>query len=129
MLSYFIVLPCKKGGRTQKSDLLTGIDRFEGSAEGNLGLSESNVATNKAVHWLGAFHIALDIFDGLRLILGQRIWEFGFELGLQFVIWWESVAIDLSTLAIKGDELIGQFIDPVLDFPFSLLPFAGREAG
>ena len=64
LLERFVVLIAEDGRRRQHGDLLTVRNGFERRAHRNFGFAVSDVATYKAVHWHGRFHVPLDIRDG-----------------------------------------------------------------
>ena len=80
LLESFEVLEGEDGGGREHGDLLVIADGFEGGAHGDFGLAVADVAAEQAIHGLRGFHVANDVFDGLRLIFGFVEFEGVFEL-------------------------------------------------
>ncbi len=72
-----------RGGH-QHSDLMAGIDRFEGGADGQLGFAVADVAAQQAIHRARLAHVVLDGGDGGQLIGRFLIRERGVEFALPF---------------------------------------------
>ena len=104
-------------------------DALKGGPERHLGFAEADVSAEQAFHGDRLFHIGFDGIDRLLLIIGQPIREFLLKLPLQFIVRTKSIAPLLGPCPIKGDEPVGQFIDPILDLLFLPFPFLARKAG
>ena len=82
-LECLVVLQGEHGGRREHRHLLAILHRLEGGAHGHLGLAVTHVAADQTVHGLRRFHIALDVCDGSRLVVGFVEVEGVLELALQ----------------------------------------------
>jgi hypothetical protein len=70
--------------RHQQGHLFAILHRFEGRAQGHLGLAITHVAADQAIHRLRLLHIGLHGADGAQLILSLKVRE----RCLQFVLPW-----------------------------------------
>ena len=86
------VLRHEQRRRGEHGDLLAVLDRLERGADGDLGLAETDVAAQQAIHRVRPLHVDLDIVDGDALIgcLDER--EAIFHLGLPRRVVAEGVA-------------------------------------
>src|ERR1019366_4855237 len=64
----FEMLKYENCSRSQDDDLFTIPESFEGGAHDDFGLAVADVATEKAVHGLGTFHVPLNLGDGGDLV-------------------------------------------------------------
>ena len=64
-----VVLLGENGGGAQHHNLAPAVHAFERGAQGHLRLAKAHVAAKQAIHWFGALHIALDIGDGVQLVM------------------------------------------------------------
>ncbi len=80
------MLKCEHCSRRQHGHLLAVPQRFERRPHHHFRLAETDVAAKQAVHGLGAFHVALDILDGVDLVFGSGEFEGIFELPLPVAI-------------------------------------------
>ena len=62
------VLLYQKSSGSQDGNLKAGHHRFEGCADGDLGLAKSHVTTEQTLHGGGQFHVVLDLTAGSLLI-------------------------------------------------------------
>src|SRR5258708_4114991 len=80
------MLEGEQGSRREDSYLLVVQDGFERCAHGDFCFAVADVATQQAVHRLGAFHVALDVADGGDLVGGflefKGILEFALEIAV-----------------------------------------------
>ena len=65
-LEGFEVLQSEHGRRSEHRHLFPVTQRLERGAHGDFGLAEADVAAQQPVHRLLAFHVALDLTDGLN---------------------------------------------------------------
>ena len=121
------VLAAKEGRGAKQSDLFSSGDGFENRAEGHFGLPEPDIAAKKAIHDFGGFHIGFDFINGFLLIRGQRIGKLRLELALQVVVWGKAETLVADASPIKGDEAIREFVDPLPDLSFFLVPILSRK--
>ena len=63
-----VVLLGQNGRGAEHHDLAAGVHALKRRAQGNLGLAETHVAAQQAVHGLGRLHVGLNVGDGLQLI-------------------------------------------------------------
>ena len=72
----------QNGGRHKYGNLLPIVHSLESGANGNLGLTKTNIPTNQSIHWSFTFHIPFDILCCLTLIWGILINKRCLELQL-----------------------------------------------
>ena len=58
----------QNGRGAEHHDLAAGVHALKRRAQGNLGLAETHVAAQQAVHGLGRLHVGLDVGDSLQLV-------------------------------------------------------------
>ena len=63
-----VVLLGQNGRGAEHHDLAAGVHALKRRAQGNLGLAETHVAAQQAIHGLGRLHVGLDVGDGLQLV-------------------------------------------------------------
>ena len=63
-----VVLLGQNGRGAEHHDLAAGVHALKGCAQGDLGLAETHVAAQQAVHGLGRLHVCLDVGDSLQLV-------------------------------------------------------------
>ena len=63
-----VVLLGQNGRGAEHHDLAAGVHALKRRAQGNLGLAETHVAAEQAIHGLGRLHIGLDVGDSLQLV-------------------------------------------------------------
>ena len=63
-----VVLLGKNSRGAEHHDLAAGVNALKGRAQGDLGLAETHVAAQQAVHGLGRLHVCLDVGDSLQLV-------------------------------------------------------------
>ena len=63
-----VVLLGQNGRGAEHHDLAAGVHALKRRAQGNLGLAETHVAAQQAVHGLGRLHVGLDVGDSLQLV-------------------------------------------------------------
>ena len=72
-----VVLLGQNGRGAEHHDLAAGVHALKGRAQGDLGLAETHVTAQQAVHGLGRLHVGLDVGDGLqlvaRLVVGEAL--------------------------------------------------------
>ena len=72
-----VVLLGQNGRGAEHHDLTAGVHALKGRAQGDLGLAETHVAAQQAVHGLGRLHVGLDVGDSLqlvtRLVVGEAL--------------------------------------------------------
>ena len=78
-----VVLIGEHGRRHEHCDLLAVSGSLEGSADGDFGLAEANVAADEAVHRAVALHVGLDGLSGCQLVGRVLVDKRGLELLLE----------------------------------------------
>ena len=63
-----VVLLGQNGRGAEHHDLAAGVNALKRRAQGDLGLAETHVAAQQAVHGLGRLHVCLDVGDSLQLV-------------------------------------------------------------
>ena len=101
--------------------------RFEGGAQGDLGLAKADIAADQAVHRLGAAHIGFDVLNDTQLIFSFDEGKASFHLVLPSAVWAEGEALRLGALAVHLQQLLRFFFrvapslvprfDPLLRLP------------
>ena len=77
-----VVLLRQNGGRAQHHDLLGVLRRLERRTQRHLGLAESDVAADQAIHRPGRLHVGLDLGDRRQLVGRFVVGEGFFHLAL-----------------------------------------------
>ena len=116
------VLKSQDSRRNQYSDLLAIIHGFKGGTDGDFGLSESNIPTDKTVHRPLAFHVFFDIQGGFFLIRGVFKQKGGFQFVLQIGIRGVLMAFAQSSFGVDLNEVKGNFLNPGLGLLFQFFP-------
>ena len=101
------VLAGQERRRRQDGRLRAVLHRLEDGPHRDLGLPESHVATDQAVHRPGLLHVRLDVGDGLELVLGLDEPEGGLHLGLPRRVGPECVALHRQAATVELDQLFG----------------------
>ena len=63
-----VVLLGQNGRGAEHHDLAAGVHALKRRAQSDLGLAETHVAAQQAIHGLGRLHVGLDVGDGLQLV-------------------------------------------------------------
>ena len=101
------VLLGQHGGRDQDGNLAAIGHGLEGGPQGNLGLAETHVAGDQAVHRARPFHVPLDVVDGLQLVGGLLEAEGGLELVLPRRVGREGLALGHRPGRVQLEKLLG----------------------
>jgi hypothetical protein len=80
VLEGLVVLAGQQRGRTDNGHLLAAHRHHEGGAQGDLGLAETDVAADQAIHRLARAQVAQHVGDGRQLVVGFLVGEAGAEL-------------------------------------------------
>ena len=110
-----------RGGR-EHGDLLAVPQRFESGAHDHFRLAEAHVSAEQPVHGLGALHVALDLFDGVELILGLGELESVLEFALPVAVGGEREAVGNFARGVKLQQLLGHVAHPGFDLGFGARP-------
>ncbi len=122
LLESFEVLEGENRGGRKDGNLFVIGDGLEGGTHGDFGFAVADVAAEQAIHGLGRFHVANDVFDGLGLIFGFVELEGVFEFAEPFVAGRKGVSDGCFTLGVKFEQLIGHVFHGLLDASFGLRP-------
>jgi len=79
LLEGFPVLEGQHGGGREDGDLLVVAEGLEGRAHGDFSFAVAYIAAEQAIHGELGLHVALDVGDGLGLIVGFAVFEGVFE--------------------------------------------------
>ena len=105
------VLCGEQRGRREDSDLLAALDGFERGADRDLGLAESDVAADEAVHRVGPLHVGFDVVDRRGLVGGLDVREGLFHLPLPRCVLAERVPLGIDPLLVEHHQLLGDLVD------------------
>ena len=105
------MLVCKHGCRYHHRHLLVVAGGLEGGTHGNLGLAETDVATDKAVHGLRTLHIGLHLLRHLQLVGSVFVNETGLQFMLHEIVWCKSESALFAAFAIKQYEVAGNVLE------------------
>ena len=113
----------------ENRNLLAVHRRLVRRANRNFSFAETNVAANQPVHWRLAFHIRLDIFDGLKLVGRLFVGKFFLELSLRSVVRVEGETVSGRAARVNFNQLFGNILDGAGGAGLGASPFAGTELG
>src|ERR1700694_3426396 len=109
------------GGR-KHGHLLVVLHSLERGAHSDLGLAITDIAAQQAVHGQRRFHVLLDLFNGLELVVGLVELKGVFELALPLSVNGEGVAFRGLAHGIELKQLIGHIFHGLLDARLGLGP-------
>ena len=121
------VLLGEDGGGHEHGDLLAAHDSFEGSANGDFGFAEADVAADEAVHGLGPFEIQLSRMDRFHLVRSFLEDERAFEFALPWNISRKGEAFLRFARGLDGEELAGEIADGAFGGFFGFGPARAAE--
>ncbi len=105
--------------RHQHGDLFAVHDRLEGRAHGHFGLAIAHIATDQPIHGLLRLHVALDVVDGVELVVGLLEGEAGLQLLLPRSVRAVGMARDQLALGVELEQVVGDVghraLGPLLD--------------
>ncbi len=116
------------GGGHEHGDLLAIHDRFEGGAQGDLGLAVADVAADEAIHRIRPLHVVLDLADDPQLVFGLAVGEAGLEFMLPLSVSREGVTGDRFARGIEVEQFAGQLVGRALRGRPGLAPGALAQA-
>ena len=99
---------------------LPGLRHAERRADGNLGLSETDVAAHEPIHGARLFEVARDVGDGVRLVGRFVEREGGFECAVVVVDGGNRFARYGLSLGVEAQKLVGHLADLLFDSLFGL---------
>ena len=123
----FVVLEGEDGGGCEDGHLFSVLDGLEGGAHGHFRFAVADIAAEEAVHGAGRLHVALDVSDGVELIVGFGVVEGLFKLHLKLVVNVESGSLGGLTLGVELKEFVGHVGHGFLDASLGLGPLLGAE--
>ena len=89
----------------------------------HLGLAESRVAADQAIHRFAAVHVDMDLLDGLRLVRRLLVLEGGTKLVVDSIGGGKGLPAHHLPGGVDGNQLLGHLTDRLLD------PFLDRLPG
>ena len=110
------------GGGYEYCHLLAVGGGLECCAYCNLGLSESYVAADEAIHGASALHVLLHFVGGFQLVGGVFVDEARLELVLQVGIGREGESLLAESLGVELYEVAGNVLDFLFGALFHALP-------
>ena len=102
-----IMLPSQDRGRHQEGALFALADTFKSGAQGHLGLTETDVSAQQAVHRNRPLHIVFNLIDAPKLIIGLFKLKPALKVILQIGVGGEGITRCMHPLGIKGDKALG----------------------
>src|SRR5882762_4629596 len=127
-LERFEMLEGEHSGRRENGNLLVVHDGLERRAHGDFCFAVADVATQQAVHGLGAFHVALDVADGGDLIGGFLKFEGIFKFALEIAVRRKGKARSGFALGVKREKLVGHVFDGFARARFASVPDGAAES-
>ena len=121
------VLLSEKGGGHQHGDLLTVLYGLECRSDGNLGLAESDVATDETVHGGRRLHVALHLGDRIQLIGRLHVPEGVLHLALPGSVRAERMTGDQQSRLVELHELARYLLDRGTSLGPRALPVRAAE--
>ncbi len=107
---------------------LLGVARcLESGAHRHLGLAETYVTTDEAVHRTGTLHVGFDVLSGLELVGSVLVEKACLQFVLHEVVSREGEALLVPTLGIQADEVSGNVLDALFGLLLQPLPGSGAE--
>src|ERR1700730_3794114 len=92
-------------GGSENCDLLGVGDGFERGAHSHFGFAVADVAAQEAIHWRGAFHVALNVGDGEVLVGSFLELEGIFKFALEVAVWRKRQAWGGFSGCVEGEQL------------------------
>ncbi len=121
-----VLLAEHRGGHEHRH--LTALDRgLERRAHRKLGLAESDVPADDAVHRSGRLHVALDLLEDEHLIGRLLVRKRAFELLLPRAVGCVRMTLRLLAARVETEQLAGDLLGALLDTAARALPFAAAE--
>ena len=94
-------------GGSKEGHLLAAHHRLEGGAQSHLGLSETDIAAEEAIHWAARLHVLLDLGDRSELIGGLSVGKALLQLPLPGRVWAIGVSLARFALCLKLQQTPG----------------------
>ena len=123
-----VVLEGQHRGGHEHGGLLAVGSGLEGGTHGNLGLAESHVTADEAVHGFVALHVGLDGLCGSQLVGCVFVDKRGLQLLLQVAVGRVGKSLLLASGGIEADEFAGDVLEAALGARLHLRPGVGAQA-
>ena len=123
-----VVLKRQDGGGNEEGDLVSVRDGLEGGAQRHLGLPDSHIAAQQAVHGLSGLHVLFDLVAASQLVIRLLIREAQLKIPLPVGVLREGDPLGLLPLGIELDQFLRHLPDRAVDLLLGLLPLSGIEA-
>ena len=124
-----VVLLGQNGRGAEHHDLAAGVHALKRRAQGDLGLAETHVAAQQAVHGLGRLHVGLDVGDGLQLITRLVVGKALLHLDLLGRVGRAGDACDRRAARIQVDQVKRQLFGVLARLVGGTRPVGGVEPG
>ena len=124
-----VVLLGQNGRGAEHHDLAAGVHALKGRAQGDLGLAETHVAAQQAVHGLGRLHVGLDVSDSLQLVACLVVGETLLHLDLLGRIGRTGDTGNRRAARIQVDQIKRQLFGILARLVGSPRPVGGVEPG
>ena len=118
------MLLSQDGGGHQHQHLLAAQDTKESGAHGDLGLTETHVSADEAVHGHFATHVGQHLTDGPLLVFGFLVRKGFLEFGHHGLVHLECMTRPGLAGGIDPHQLLGHILDVLGRFLFGALPGA-----
>ena len=119
----------QNGRGAEHHDLAAGVHALKGRAQGDLGLAETHVAAQQAVHGLGRLHVGLDVGDSLQLVTRLVVGETLLHLDLLGRIGRTGDTGNRRAARIQVDQVKRQLFGILARLVGSPRPVGGVESG
>src|SRR4051812_26544170 len=116
------MLVSKNRRRSENGYLSTVHYRLESRSHCDLGLSISDVADDKTIHWRRRFHVFFHIGDRSCLIDRQVVGKRVFKFSLPRRIRWKCVAANQLSLGVQTQKFVGHIAHRAFRLCLGLLP-------
>ena len=123
-----VVLLGEQGGRHQQGHLPACLDRDEGGAQGHLGLAETDVTADHAVHRQRRFEVGNHRVDGVLLVRRLLVGEAGGKLGVQALVHRKGKALAGLAARVQVEQFGGHVADLFRGLALRGLPLAAAQA-
>ena len=103
------MLRCKQGCWHEYCNLLAILNCLERCAHGHFGFPKANIATDQAVHWNIAFHVAFHQFDSYALVWRFNKGKCTFHFMLPRCVFTECMANRVHSSLVQHNKFLGNF--------------------
>src|SRR5580704_14076524 len=126
-LEGLVMLKGEDCGGSENCDLLGVGDGFDRGAHSHFGFAVADVAAQEAIHWRGAFHVALNVGDGEVLVGSFLELEGIFKFALEVAVWRKRQAWGGFSGCVEGEELLGHVFERLSDAGLARIPAGAAE--